>query len=122
MRLRNYVVIAALLLAAPLFGACNSVSTGVEDFLDDLSVSGEIATIVCPATMIVGQVEILTASNVAGTNVSIGGFVLAIWESSAPAIIVITTDGEITALAVGSATITARGTNNSSDSCIITVA
>ena len=43
------------------------------------------------------------------------------WSSSAPAIATVSTDGTVTALAAGKATITAKTINNYSASCVVTV-
>ena len=111
----RYLPLALLLVA------CIDLPTGLNDFFDELAVAGEVANVNCPASMVVGQAALCTVSNNALTQIELGGFVLAIWESSAPTIVSVSTDGEVTALAVGTATITARGTNNSTGSTVITV-
>ncbi len=112
------------LLLVLVMAACGGTPSGLDDlgaFFGDLATAGEIATMACPAAMTVGQTEACSVANSVQTNVEVGGFVLAIWESSAPTIVRVTTDGEVTALAVGTATITARGTNGSSATVTVVV-
>lgn len=112
------IILAVLALA---LAGCIDTPSSLNDFFDDLAVAAEVASLNCPASMVVGEVVLCTVSNDVQTGIELGGFVLAIWESSAPTIVSVTTDGEITALAVGTATITARGANNTSASLEITV-
>ncbi len=109
-----------------LLAVCACVDSGgptaLEDFLDDLAVAAEVASITeCSSAMSVGEVALCAVDNAVSTGVEVGGVPFAIWESSAPTIVKVTLDGEVTALSVGSATITVRGPNNSSATLLITV-
>ncbi len=114
-------LILVLLLTA--YGCIDSGGpTALEEFFDDLAVAAEVASITqCSAGMLVGEVALCAVDNVVSTGVEIAGIPFAIWESSAPTIVHITTDGEVTALTTGTATITVKGPNGSSATLLITV-
>ena len=69
-------------------------------------------------TLVVGERKVLTAA-VKPDNVTDGSIV---WKSSNESVATISSDGTITALNVGVATITATTANGLTDTCIVTVA
>ena len=92
------------------------------------TVTAELVAVTVPATevilsetsltLVVGERKVLTAA-VKPDNVTDGSIV---WKSSNESVATISSDGTITALNVGVATITATTANGLTDTCIVTVA
>ena len=110
-----------LLLAV---AACIETPSGITDYLDALAASGEVASVTCaPASLAIAVNEVgsCSAFNADGTRLEINGVSPVIWVSSDPTAVSVSSDGEIRAESVVSAsvTITATGINNSIATAVV---
>ena len=99
-----------------LLVGCVEIPTGVQDLLDDLATTGEIASLTCPDSLSIVNSETGSCSgaNIDGTLIDIDGYAPLIWKSSDPSAVTVTITGTVEAGTVAdSALITGIGTNDS---------
>ena len=115
-----------LMLFVLVLAGCDlgGLPTSISDQLDDLSASHEVTSISCdPSALEIATSElgVCSAFNASGTRIEYNAYSPVVWTSSAPGAVSIATDGGLRAETVvdPAVTITARGTNGSSATTVV---
>ena len=108
-----------------LLVACINVPTGINDHLELLTASAEVASVTCtPSALEIAITEtgVCSAFNADLTRLDVGGFSPVIWTSNDPTAVSVSMSGKIFAETVASSavTITAAGMNGTIASFIVT--